>query len=118
MRKAQVYIGRTSEECKWIEYVAQDELQSQLVNTEATANPGEQAIDGPNECQNGDHIAKNLPANVETKRGTLAKGLQCVHWRILGIVAKINNNSSTRHGFLQLWYADLAYRHRRRNAHH
>ena len=118
MRQTRAYSERTSEECERIKYVAQDELQSQLVNTEAVADPGEQAIDSPDECQDCNHIAENLPSNIETKKGTLAKGLQCVHGRVLGIIAKINNNSSTRHRLLQLWYADLAYRHRRRNTHH
>ena len=40
---------RTDEECERVKYVTQGKLQSQLVDAEAAADPGEQTVDGRDE---------------------------------------------------------------------
>ena len=40
---------RTDEECERVKYVAQDDLQSQLVDAESAADPGEQTVDSRDE---------------------------------------------------------------------
>ena len=110
--------GRTDEKCDRVENVAQNELQSQLVDAEAAADPGEQTVDGCDEGQDSEHVAEDLACNDETEQGALGKGVQCVHGCVLLVLATINDDSSTRYRLLQLWYAELADRHRRGYTHH
>src|SRR6266702_766567 len=106
---------RTDEECDGVEDVAQDELQSEVMDPEAAADPGEQTIDGPDEGQEREHVAENLACDDETEDGTFGKRVQCVHGCVLGVLATVNDDSPTCHGLLQFWHADLA--DRRRNTH-
>src|SRR6266702_1444860 len=108
---------RTDEECGEVEDVAQDELQSEVVDPEAAPDPGEQTVDGPDEGQERGHITENLASDDETENSTLGKGVQCVHGCVLGVLATVNDNSPTHHGLLQLWHTDLADGNRRRNTH-
>src|SRR6266702_52820 len=108
---------RTDEECDGVEDVAQDELQSEVVDPEAAPDPGEQTVDGPDEGQERGHITENLASDDETENSTLGKGVQCVHGCVLGVLATVNDNSPTHHGLLQLWHTDLADGNRRRNTH-
>src|SRR6266702_2674797 len=108
---------RTDEECGGVEDVAQDELQSEVVDPEAAADPGEQTVDSPDEGQEREHVAENLAGDEESENGTFGKGVQCVHGCVLGALATVNDNSPTRHGLLQFWHADLADGGRRGNTH-
>src|SRR6266702_557226 len=107
----------SDEKCDGVEDVAQDELQSEVVDPEAATDPGEQTVDGPDEGQEREHVAENLACNDETQDGTLGTGMQCVHGCVLGVLATVNDDSPTRHGLLQFWHADLADGDRRRNTH-
>src|SRR6266702_190281 len=100
-----------------VEDVAQDELQSEVVDPEAVPDPGEQTVDGSDEGQEREHVAENLACDDETEDGTLGKGVQCVHGCVLGVLARVNDNSPTCHRLLQFWHADLADGDRCRNTH-
>ena len=88
------------------------------MDAKAATYPGEQTVDSRDEGQDGEHVAENLACNDETEHRALGKGVQCVHGRVLAILATVNDHSSTRHGLLQLRHPKLTDRHRRRNTHH
>ncbi len=84
---------RTDKECDGVEDVAQDKLQSEVVDPEAAPDPGEQTVDGPDEGQEREHVAENLACNDETEDGTFGKGVQCVHGCVLGVLPTVNDDS-------------------------
>lgn len=88
-----------------------------MVDAEAAANPGEQAVDSGDEGQDGKHVAEDLAGNDETEKGTLGKGMQCIHRLVRIVVATVNDYASTCHGLLHLWDTDLADGHRSWNTH-
>jgi hypothetical protein len=68
----------------------------------------------------GDHVAENPARNDETdeKTSTLTKGLLRIHGRILGMFAKVNDDSSACHWPLRFWHRELSDHHRCCDTHH
>ena len=88
-----------------------------MVDAKAAAYPREEAVDGSDEGQDGEHVAQNLACDDEAEHGALGKGVQSVHRRVHLFLAPVDDDASARHGLLQLWGTDLADRDRRRNTH-
>ena len=106
----------SDEKCDGVEDVAQDELQSEVVDPEAATDPGEQTVDGPDEGQEREHVAENLACDDETEDGTLGKGVQCVHGRVLRVLPRSTTTLPRVTGSSN-WHADLTDGNRCRNTH-
>lgn len=48
--------GDTHEECDGVEHITKDKLQSELMDTETAADPGEQTVDGVYESKDGKYV--------------------------------------------------------------
>lgn len=58
---------RTEEESDGVSDVSEDELEREMVDTKATANPGEKAVEGSDERQDGQHVTPAARAHSASR---------------------------------------------------
>jgi hypothetical protein len=101
--------GDTKQEGNRVADVAKDKLKSQVIITaevDVVAPPGQETVDKRDETQDAEQSGGNHEADLQTKPGTVRKGMQHVGSAVLIVVR--DHDASAGQSLLPFWVPQLA----------
>lgn len=119
----EIILPNTQEPCDWVEEVAEDELDGQVVwidqvvwwlwrtetgsNVDVLAKPGENAVNHGEHGENNEEGGGNHTSHLKTEPSTHSEGVEGVLWLLLRLVALRDNHAAGGEGLLSFWVAEL-----------
>ena len=119
----EIILADTEEPCDWVEEVAEDELDGQVVcvgqvvwwlwgtdtgpDVDVLAEPGEDAVDHGEHGENDEEGGGNHTSHLKTEPSTHSEGVEGVLWLLLGLVTLWDDHAARGEGLLGFWVAEL-----------
>lgn len=118
-----IILADTKEPCDWVEEVAEDELDGQVVwvdqivwwlrrtkagpDVDILAEPSKDAVDHGEQGENDQEGGGDHTSHLQTEPSTHSEGVEGVLWLLLGLVALWHDHTAGSESLLGFWVAEL-----------